>query len=213
MEADKENLVQELAELNMDAVLAATDALLAGDVPSEEIYALLHQGMDRVNDRCSAGQYFIADLIMAGNIFREAVSRITSYRTARRTGPAGRVLMGTVQGDIHELGKNLIAILLQNSGFEVSDLGVDVSAERFCDGVRRYLPDVLVLSGSLSGSELRMAETIYALQQAGLRSAVRVILGGSCIDERMAQHIGADAYSGDLTDCLRLCREFTREER
>ena len=211
MDTSKETLVRELTELNMEAVLGAVETLLGGGVPSGEIYALLRLGLDRVNDNCEAGRYFIADLIMANNIFREAVSRITSYRAVERTGPAGRVLMGTVQGDIHELGKNLIGIILKNSGFEVIDLGADIPAARFCAAVRLHRPDVLVLSGSLSGSGTRMAETIRALAQAGLRDAVKVILGGSCIDEHTAMRIGADAYSGELLDCQRLCRRFCRE--
>ena len=212
MTPEKEQLQEELTELNMESVLELTDRLLRADVSAEEIFSLLRQGLVRVNDRCEAGRYFIADLIMANNIFREAVSRVTSFRTVERTGTEGRVLMGTVQGDIHELGKNLISIILRNSGFETVDLGVDVSPKRFCNAVFTYAPDVVVLSGTLSGGDRRMAETIQALERAGIRSTVRVILGGSCIDERQALQIGADAYSRELLDCLRLCRRFAGEK-
>ena len=207
-----DRLQQELTELNMDAVLQTTEQLLRARIPSGEIFAVLRQGLDRVNDRCEAGRYFIADLIMANNIFREAVNRITSFYSTEKAGAVGRVLMGTVQGDIHELGKNLISIILRNSGFEIVDLGADVSPERFCAAVLTHVPDVLILSGTLSGSDRRMAETIRVIERAGIRGTVRIILGGGCIDEKRALQIGADAYSKELPDCLRLCRRFIQEK-
>ena len=205
---DTERLQQELCELNREPVLQITEELLRAGVPSEEILALLRQGLDRVNSRCEAGEYFIADLIMANNIYRDAVARITSYSSAGKAGGEGRVLMGTVQGDIHELGKNLIQIVLHNSGFETRDLGADVSPARFCEAVKDYVPDVLLLSGTLSGGERWMAETIRALERSGVRRPVRILLGGNCISEEQAMQIGADGYSRELFECVRLCRRF-----
>ncbi len=205
---EREKLIRNLAQLNPEGVLQATDALLQAHVSSDEILTHLHRGMDQVNSSCIAGEYFIADLIMANNIYREAVDRVTSYGRSVRQQSIGKVMMGTVQGDIHELGKNLISIILRNSGFEIVDLGVNVSPERFCAGVLTHAPNLLVLSGTISGSEIMMARTIEAIEQAGIRDCVRIILGGNCIDESHAILIGADAYSRDLVDCLRLCRQF-----
>ena len=196
----------------MKAVLEGTDILLANGVPSEEIFALLRRGMDLVNNSCTAGEYFIADLIMANNIYREALDRITRGSPLGGRGELGRVLMGTVQGDIHDLGKNLIALLLRNSGFEVIDLGVSVSPEQFAAAVLTHAPNLLVVSGSISGSEIMMARTIEVIENAGVRNCIRIILGGNCIDERGALMIGADAYSRDILDCVRLCRRFVLGE-
>ena len=192
----------------METVLRMTEEMLCADVPPEEIHALLRKGLKQVDERCEAGKYFIADLIMANNIYRNAVARITGYYAVGKSGTEGRVLMGTVQDDIHELGKNLISIVLQNSGFETMDLGADVSPKQFCDGVLTYSPDILVLSGTLSGGDRRMAETIRALETAGIRNTVKVLLGGNCITEQQAMKIGADAYSGELFDCIRICRQI-----
>ena len=168
--------------------------------------------MDRVNNSCSVGEYFIADLIMANNIYSAALDRITCDHTLTSRSEIGKVLMGTVQGDIHDLGKNLIALLLRNSGFSVIDLGASVSPERFCSAVLTYAPNLLVISGSLSGSEIMMARTIEVIEDAGIRSAIRIILGGNCINERQALMIGADAYSRDILDCVRLSRRLVLGE-
>ena len=212
MPSERERLVSSLAQLNMKAALESTDELIASGVPGEEIFALLRRGMDLVNNSCTAGEYFIADLIMANNIYREALDRITRSSVPGVSAELGRVLMGTVQGDIHDLGKNLIALLLRNSGFEVIDLGVSVSPERFCSAVLTHTPNLLVVSGSIHGSEIMMARTIEVIENAGVRNCIRVILGGNCIDERGALMIGADAYSRDLLDCVRLCRRFVLGE-
>ena len=208
---DRERLVTSFAQLNTKAVLDCTDALLASGVPEEELLQLLQRGMTLVNNSCAAGEYFIADLIMANHIFKEAIDRITRGR-AGETGEIGRVLIGTVQGDIHDIGKNLIGLLLRNSNFGVIDLGSSVPPERFCSSVLTYAPDLLIVSGTLSGSEIMMARTIEVLEDAGIRNTIRIILGGSCINERQALMIGADAYSHDLLDCVRLARRFVLPE-
>ncbi len=212
MPSDRERLVTSLAQLNMKAVLESTDKLLSLGVPGEEIFALLQRGMDLVNNSCTAGEYFIADLIMANNIYREALDHLTRSNPAGAIGGMGKVLMGTVQGDIHDLGKNLIALLLRNGGFEVTDLGVSVPPERFSSAVLTEAPDLLIISGTLSGSEIMMARTIEAIEDIGARSAVRIILGGNCINERQALMIGADAYSRDILDCVRLSRQLVLGE-
>lgn len=212
MPSNRERLVTSLAQLNMKAVLENTDILLSAGVPGEEIFVLLQRGMDLVNNSCSAGEYFIADLIMANNIYSAALDRITRDSALASRSEIGKVLMGTVQGDIHDLGKNLIALLLRNSGFTVIDLGSSVSPERFSSAVLTYAPNLLVISGSLSGSEIMMARTIEVIEDAGIRSAIRIILGGNCINERQALMIGADAYSRDILDCVRLSRRLVLGE-
>ena len=212
MLSNRERLVVSLAQLNMKAVLECTDLLLSAGVAGEEIFALLQRGMDQVNNSCSAGEYFIADLIMANNIYSAALDRVTKDHTLSSRSEIGKVLMGTVQGDIHDLGKNLIALLLRNSGFGVIDLGASVSPERFCSAVLTYTPNLLIISGSISGSEIMMARTIEVIEDAGIRNAIRIILGGNCINERQALMFGADAYSRDILDCVRLSRRFVSGE-
>ncbi|MBR6321275.1 MAG: cobalamin-dependent protein [Lachnospiraceae bacterium] len=208
MPQDREKLITSFVQLNLKAVLENTDTLLSQGVPGEEIIALLQRGMDLVNRSCRIGEYFIADLIMANNIYREALDRITRGRMLPGSGVIGKVLMGTVQGDIHDIGKNLIALLLRNSGFEVVDLGTSISPEQFSAAVMTHAPNLLIISGSISGSEIMMARTIEVIEEAGIRSAVSIILGGNCIDERLALMIGADAYSRDILDCVGLCRRI-----
>lgn len=212
MPSDKEMMVSSLAELNSRKVIETAKALLASGTTADEMFLLLRRGMDQVNNSCVAGEYFIADMIMANNIYREVVSLVMARKSDFRDEILGTVLMGTVQGDIHGLGKDLISRILECSGFETIDLGVDVSPENFAAAVLTHTPNLVVLSGTISGSEIMMARTIEAIEAAGVRGCIRIILGGNCIDEKQSLLIGADAYSHDLFDCLRLCRMFTLGE-
>ena len=212
MPSNREKLVSAFAQLNRKAVLEYTELLLSGGVPDEELMALLRRGMDLVNTSCAVGEYFIADLIMANHIYEEAIDLITCDRASGKRMEIGKALMGTVQGDIHDLAKNLIGILLRNSGFDVIDLGVNVPPERFRSAVLTHAPNLLIISGSISGSEIMMARTIELIEDAGVRDVIRIILGGNCINERQALMIGADAYSRDMLDCVRLSRRFVLGE-
>ena len=208
MPTEKERLVRYLAELNDGKTLSSVDILLSCGVPSDELLSLLRRGMEQVNASYVAGEYFIADLIMANNIYREAVRRILGRDGRFYENTIGKAVIGTVSGDIHELGKNLIAMTLRCSGFAVTDIGTDVPPEQYVSAVMTEAPHLLILSGTISGSEIMMARTIEAIEDAGIRSCVRIVLGGNCIDEKQAILIGADAYSRDPIDCLRLCRQL-----
>ena len=212
MTVEKEKLSEYLAELDREAVFAATETLLADGATAREIISRLLAGMELVNSKCEAGEYFISDLIMANHIYREAMDRVMRGRPIYRRDIIGRALLGTVQGDIHELGKNLISIILQNGGFETVDLGADVSPERFVSAVLTCAPDVLILSGTISGSEIMMEKTVEALKKSGVRDCVHLILGGNCVTEEQAMRMGADAYSESLIGCLGICRRFVLKE-
>ena len=203
MPSDRERLVTSLAQLNMKAVLESTDKLLSLGVPGEEIFALLQRGMDLVNNSCTAGEYFIADLIMANNIYREALDHLTRSNPAGAIGGMGKVLMGTVQGDIHDLGKNLIALLLRNGGFEVTDLGVSVPPERFSSAVLTEAPDLLIISGTLSGSEIMIAdarhEELMNETVQYLLDARDMLAGGEALDFAESDLRSAWMALGEIT--------------
>ena len=212
MASDKEQIVESMASLDREKVLLLSDKLLKQGLPSSELFELLRRGIDLVSNSYAAGEYFIADLIMADAIFQEVIKKAMGDGEGYVRPVYGSVVIGTVQGDIHELGKSLVQLILQYNGFQVEDLGADISPQKFVSALMTYAPDLLILSGTISGSEIMMARTIEAVEEAGLRHCVRIILGGACITEKQAYAIGADGYSKEPSDCLRLCRQFTLGE-
>ncbi|SHI18356.1 methylmalonyl-CoA mutase C-terminal domain-containing protein [Sporobacter termitidis DSM 10068] len=201
-------LVDSMRDLDELRVLQSSVELVSAGVSSYEIFERLIEGLRQVDARYESGEYFIADLIMAGHIMKSVMTKVLVFHGFEEFSSFGRVVMATVRGDIHELGKNVIADVLRHNGFEVTDLGTDVPPERIVEEVRAQSPNILILSGMIASSPVRMAESIAALRDAGLRGQVRVIVGGAAVTSEAAEAMGADAYSAGVKDCLKVCHEF-----
>jgi dimethylamine corrinoid protein len=201
-------LVSSMRDLDELGALQYSVELAASGVSSHEIFEKLLQGMKQVDERYEAGEYFIADLMMAGHIMNSVMRKVLVFNGFEEFTSFGRVVIATVKGDIHELGKNVITDLLKHNGFEVTDLGADVSPERIAETVRAVEPNILILSGTLTDSPKRMAETIAALSDAGLREHVRIIVGGPAVTKEAAAEMGADVFSEGIKDCLKACHEI-----
>jgi methylmalonyl-CoA mutase cobalamin-binding domain/chain len=201
-------LVESMRDLDELGVLQHTVDMTAEGISSYEIFERLLEGLREVDARYEAGEYFIADLIMAGHILKSVMKKVLIFHGFEEFESFGRVVIATVKDDIHELGKNVISDVLRHNGFEVTDLGADVPPERIVEAVRTLCPDILLLSGALSSSSERMAETIRALEENGQRRSVRVIVGGACVTQETSGPMGADAFSGGIKDCLKYCHEF-----
>lgn len=209
MDLDERRLLRDyMRELDEMRVLQLTVDLKAGGTSSYEIFEVLTEGLRDVDVLYESGRYFIADLIMAGHILKNVMTKVLVFESFDEYASFGRVLIATVRGDVHDLGKNVVAEVLRHNGFEVRDLGVDVSAAGIVAAVRESPTDIIILSGTLSASVEQMAATIRALSEAGLRRRVRVIVGGPPVTESLAAGMDADAYSATVMDCLRTCHEF-----
>jgi methylmalonyl-CoA mutase cobalamin-binding domain/chain len=125
--------------------------------------------------------------------------------------PFGRVVIGTVEGDVHDIGKNLVITMLRANGFEVIDLGVDVPPKRFVEAVKQYKPDIVGMSALLTSTMVNMKRVIEALEEEGLRSSVKVIVGGAPITEKFAREIGADAYGENAVTAIEICKKLVEE--
>lgn len=206
-----EKLRAALAELDENTVAGLVrEGLERGCEPLQIIEEGLSPGMRLVGERFERGEYFLPELITAADIFNNVTSSLLLpllERGASRA-RAGRVVIGTVKGDIHDIGKNLVAVMLRASGFEVIDLGVDVPAEKFVEAVRQYEPDILGLSALLTTTMLEMRNVIDALKSAGLRGKVKVIVGGAPVTEEFSKEIGADAYARNAVEAVQKCREL-----
>jgi 5-methyltetrahydrofolate--homocysteine methyltransferase len=191
------NIADALADLNATGLRAQVTRALAAGIPVRElIQEGLGTGMRLVGERYERGEYFLSELIMASLTMTEALELLTpQLQTALE--PIGTVVIGTVEGDLHDIGKNIVTSMLESAGFHVHDLGVDVPPARFVEIVRKVAPNLLCLSTLLSVTIPKVRETIVTLDAEGLRGRVRVLVGGRCLNRELARTLGADAYGQD----------------
>lgn len=209
MTEEEDRLAEALAELRQARVIELVTRKLAEGVEPLAIIEECREGMDVVGQRYESGQYFLSHLIMAARIFSEAMATLEpELLGGQRQEPLGVVVCGTVKGDIHSIGKNIVVALLRSQGFEVHDLGEDVPAAAFVQKARETGAQVIGLSGLMTIAYDSMKETVEALREAGLRDKVRVMIGGAFVDERVRAHSGADAFGNSATDAVRLCHRF-----
>jgi corrinoid protein of di/trimethylamine methyltransferase len=209
-----EQILNEMAQAVIDGIPdrareLAEEALRLGIEPLEAIDHGFKPGMDVVGDGFAKGELFIPDLMMSGEAMKAAISTLEPELIKRRQQREvlGKVVIGTVQGDIHEIGKTLVATMLAANGFEVYDLGVDVPAQRFLDKVREVGADVLGLSALLTTTILNQEAVIQSLEEAGLRDQVKVIIGGVPASPEWAEEIGADGYAENATEAVKVARQ------
>ncbi len=191
----------------------AGKVLAAGADPLEVVETVLSPAMDEVGRRYEEGDYFIPDLVMAGEAMKAAMAVLGPALTARHQSRSylGTVVIGTVQGDIHEIGKSLVATMLEAAGFQVHDLGVDVPPERFVATTKEVGADVVGLSALLTTTMRNQEVVIEALREAGLRDRVKVIIGGAPASPEWAERIGADAYAENAREAVEVVRRLVRQ--
>jgi len=197
-----------------EVVTLTTQALNAGIEPLTIIQQGLVPGMTIVGEKFQACEYFLPDLIISADGMQQAMQLLEPELKARqqKVVSAGIVVIGTVQGDIHEIGKSLVATMLSANGFKVYDLGVDVPAEKFVEKVKETGADLLGLSALLTTTMVGQREVIQALQESGLRQQVKVLVGGSPVSRRWAESIGADGYAEDAMSAVEVARQLCESQ-
>jgi 5-methyltetrahydrofolate--homocysteine methyltransferase len=195
-----------LADLKENEVIALVNRAIEAGRPPLGIIDELSQGMEAVGALYKAGEYFLAELLFSGEIFKGAMSRLEPIIASAGGGRQwrGTVVMGTVKGDIHDLGKNIVTMLLQCAGFEVIDLGVDVPPERFLAALEGSRAPLVGLSGLITTAFGSMKETVEAIRRAGMRDAVRIMIGGGPTSEEVRVHVGADFYGPDAASAVEI---------
>jgi 5-methyltetrahydrofolate--homocysteine methyltransferase len=197
------------AILNGDEKLAVqlvSEALEGRADPAELITKGMIPAMDEVGRLFEAQEYFIPEMLMAGRAMKAALDPIRPLLAASGAQPTGRIVLGTVKGDLHDIGKNLVGSMLEGAGFEVFDLGIDVSPEKFVDAIREKAPHILALSALLTVTMPEMKKVIEALGQAGLRGKVKVIVGGAPLTRSYADSIGADGFGENAGSAVSIAR-------
>ena len=193
---------------HIKSVELANKALKDGVSPQDIVSSGLQAGMRLVGDKFSAGDFFVPDMLLAARAVSRTMEVLRPHLSASDMPILGKVVIGTVFGDIHDIGKNLVTMFLRGVGFEVFDLGINVPTDSFVRAVKEYNPDILGISALITTTMLGIGDIIKALEVAELRSRVKVIVGGAPVTQRFAEHIGADGYSADGGSAIKLCHNL-----
>ncbi len=183
-----------------------TGAVAEGMNPQEILNKYMIPAMDEVGRRFEINEYFVPELLIAARAMKGALEILKPLLTATGAKPVGKVAIGTVKGDLHDIGKNLVSAMLEGGGFEIIDLGVDVTPDKFVAAVKDRGADVVALSALLTTTMPSMKTTIEGLKEAGVRDRVKVIIGGAPVTQKYADEIGADGYADNASAAVALTR-------
>jgi methanogenic corrinoid protein MtbC1 len=194
-------IANSLAELDSETLKTSLEDALQNKISVQEIIRKgLGKGMEVVGERYERGEYFLSELIMAGVTMREGIVLIEPYLKGQPSEIRGKILIGTVEGDLHDIGKNIVATMHRSAEFEVHDLGVDVPPETFVKKTKEFKPDIVALSALLSVTLGKVKETISRLSDSPLRKDLKILVGGSCLNLKIAKELGADTFGHDAWD-------------
>jgi len=212
MTDQEKQLVEWLADMQEDEAheLAKRMLLVEGADPMR-VLDLCRQAMDIVGKRFEAGEYFLPELVLAGEMLENigAIAKpLIKSAPGEEPKKLGKVLIGTVHGDLHDIGKNIVTFMLDINGFDVKDIGVDVPVSTFLDEIKGFQPNVVGLSGFLTLAFDSMKETIEAIQGAGLRTDIKIMIGGGQVDDAVCTYTGADAFGTNAIDAVSLCKDW-----
>jgi len=198
-----------IVNFDSDALQKACSEALDAGIPAYRcVTDGMAEGMRIVGEKFEAMEYFLCELIMAGETMNEGLKILEPRLKAGEVRSPGKVVIGTVLGDLHDIGKSVVVALLKSAGFEVVDLGLDVAPESFVEAVRKEKPDIVGMSALITPTMPYMGTTIKALEEAGLRKKVKVIVGGASVTPEFAKMIGADAFARDAVEGVYTCKKW-----
>jgi methanogenic corrinoid protein MtbC1 len=202
-------LVAALADLKEEEALKIVEERLNADKDPFKILEDIRRGMEIVGNRFAKNEYFISDLLYAGEILRAVTEKVKpKLVTTKEAKRLGKVVIGSVAGDIHDIGKNIVVFMLEVNGFEVHDLGIDIPPEKFVEKIKETGATIVGLSGFLALAFDAMKQTVQAIEDAGLRDKVKIMIGGGQITEEVRKYTGADAYGKDAMEGVFLAKKW-----
>ncbi|BCL62235.1 corrinoid methyltransferase [Desulfomarina profundi] len=196
--SDLQNITQTLISGDGAALRGLVEEALGAGVSAGEILQDgLIAGMDIVGERMESGEMFIPEVLMAAQAMGESVEILKPLLAEGESSTAGKVILGTVKGDLHDIGKNLVVMMMESAGFDVIDLGVDVDPEKFVEAIKENKPDIVGISALLTTTMPMMKKSIDSIEESGLRNNLKIIVGGAPVNQAFADEIGADGYAPD----------------
>ena len=204
-----ETLHQHVIEGNEDEVIEAVEAALAEGIdPSVILNEGLIAPMKEVGDRFESGEFFVPEMLIAAQAMAEGLDVLRPHLLEAGVKPVATAVIGTVRGDLHDIGKNLVGMMLEGGGFAIVDLGTDVSPQAFADAVKTHSPELVCMSALLTTTMLAMRDTIELFNRDGLRDQVKIMVGGAPVTQEFATQIGADGFAPDAASAARLARKL-----
>lgn len=206
---DLKVLTEAVGELDEEQVLRLLTDFVASNPSEEEAYAAVNacqKGMEVVGDLFERSEYFVGDLIYAGELVSSAINILKPLLTGENKSNVGSIILGTVHGDLHDIGKNIFKTMVEAAGFVVYDLGIDVPAGAFVEKVREVKPSIVGLSGVLTLALDAMKQTVDLLKEEGVRDSIKIIIGGNPVSAEACKHIGADAYTTNAAEGVKICQ-------
>lgn len=205
--SDLHNITETLITGDGDKLLELVQAALDAGTPAKDILQkALIVGMDIVGEKMESGDMFIPEVLMSAQAMSMSVEILKPLLAEGDSSSAGKVIIGTVKGDLHDIGKNLVAMMMESAGFEVIDLGVDVAPEKFVEAIKTHRPTVVGLSALLTTTMPMMKKSIMSIEESGLRDTLKIIVGGAPVNQAFADEIGADGYAPDAGAASKLAK-------
>lgn len=207
-----EKLIDAMTKMKEKEALEIAGSLMEGGSDPVDVLNSCTEAMEIIGKKFEAGEYFLPELMMAGEMMSQISEMVKpELKGEQASGKKGKVLMGTVEGDIHDIGKDMVTFLLDTNGFEVRDIGIDAPPSKFIDAIKEFEPRVVGMSGLLTLAYDSMKRTVEAIQEAGLRDKVKIMIGGGQITEKVMEYTGADAYGKDAVEGVNLVRKWILE--
>ncbi len=207
--ANFEEISKYLIEGNANKVKELTQQAVDGGTPAGDILKkALIPGMDIVGKKFRANEFYVPEVLIAARAMHASMDVLNPLLAEGDVETAGKVILGTVQGDLHDIGKNLVRMMLEGGGFEVIDMGTDVKPEAFVEAIKKEKPDIVGLSALLTTTMVNMKDVLNAISEAGIRDQVKVMIGGAPVTQRYTDEIGADGYAADASTAVDVARGF-----
>ncbi len=204
-----EKIFQAVIEGSVPNIESSVKAALESNIPVETIlYEGLISAMDEVGKRFESGEFFVPEMLIAGRAMKTGIEMLRPLLADSGIEPIGKVVIGTVKGDLHDIGKNLVGLMLEGAGFEVVDAGADVSAEAFLEAVKNEKPQILGMSALLTTTMTSAADVIKLLEESGIRDQVKVMFGGAPVTQEYVDQIGGDGYAPDAASAAKRAKEL-----
>ena len=214
MSEQHQKLIELIADMNEEEAIKLANDMLDNGYDPMKLLEHCRAGMDVVGKRFESGEYFLPELMLAGEMLSEISKKakplIVESQSGGEAANKGVVLIGTVHGDLHDIGKNIVTFMLDINGYKVIDLGIDVPIDTFIDSIKEHQPSVVGLSGFLTLAFDSMKETIDAIQSAGLRDDIKIMIGGGQVDDTIRNYTGADAFGLNAMSAVSLCNGWAQ---
>ncbi|UWG96308.1 cobalamin-dependent protein [Dehalobacter sp. DCM] len=210
---DINTLTQAVGNLEEEKVMEMLERFVQSNPTGQEAHDVVtacQEGMSLVGDLFEKGDYFVGDLIFAGELLSESINILKPVIGSTNSEKIGKIVLGTVHGDLHDIGKNIFRSMAEAAGFEVCDIGIDQSVDAFVQKVKEVNPDIVGMSGVLTLALEAMKETVDGLKEAGLRDRVKIVIGGNPVTKESCEQIGADAFTTNAAEGVKICKMFVK---